>query len=113
MADDKNIPAPPEAENPAKLKSICISGTDMRWALGKQSTYTKLDGTSHVAKVVGMVLAKPPTPPGAQPNFQVQVHVQFDDGYTDIILCEDHLVVKSIEVSAIAVPKKTILVPKK
>ena len=116
MADGKNLPgpeAPPEAENQAKLKSICISGTELRWALGKMATYTKLDGTSHVSTVVGMVVVQSPAVPGAPSNFTVQVHIRFDDGYTDIIVCEDHLVVKAIEVSVLATPKKTILVPGK
>ncbi len=112
---DKNIPAPPlpEGVQQATLKSIRISGTDLKWTLGATASYTKADGESVIAKVTGMAVAAPPPKPDGTPNFSVQVHIMFDGGYTDIYIVEDHLVVKNIEVSVLAVPKKTLLVPKK
>lgn len=100
---------PPAVPN-AVLKCIYISGTTLMWVLGQNAQYTTKDGKKGISKVVGIAVAKPPPEPGTA-GFTVQVHVRFEDNYTDIIVCEDHLVVKSIEVSAIAVPQKTLLVP--
>ena len=113
MTDEKNIPGAPDGAQQVFLKSIRISGTDLMWFVGKAASYTKADGTTVSAKIQGMAVAQPPPKPDGTPNFSVQVHIQFDDGYTDIYIAEDHLVIRNIEVSVLAIPKKTLLVPKR
>lgn len=105
---------PPEgAVQQAFLKQVYISGTPLTFAVGQTCQYVTKDGTKKMGQVKGIGIVKPPSPEGAPPNFQVQVHVQYDD-YVDIIICEDHLVVKTIEVSALAVVKSPgLVVPKR
>lgn len=119
MAEKQTTEQPPVGEGQAVqqafLKTVYISGTPLVWTVGQSSQYVTRDGTKRVGQVKGIGIVKPPIPEGynGPPIFQVQVHIQYDD-YVDIIIAEDHLVVKVVEVSALAVvqaPK--LVVPKR
>ena len=112
MANEKNTPAAPlpQAANPTTLKSIAISGTDLCWRLGENSTYFVQEGEDIVKKVgavVGMGVMIPPVHlPNGQPNPDAgwaQVNIIYEDGYRDLFTCADHLVIKNLHVSAVAV----------
>lgn len=107
-----SIDLPPAAPR-ATLKCVYISGTPLMWVLGQNAQYTTKDGVKKLSTVSGIAVVKPPVAPGETPSFSVQVHIRFEDNYTDIIVCEDHLVVKAIEVGDLAIPQKTLLIPVK
>lgn len=111
MADEKNAPgAPPQAAQQATLKEIRISGTDLVWRLGESHKYRAQEGEDTVEKVsavIGMGVMIPPAHlPNGQPNPEAgwaQVNILYEDGYRDLFTCADHLVIKNLHISAIAV----------
>jgi len=110
-----NIPAPvPPAAQQATLKRVFISGTKLEWVLGSKQEYFKQTGDDVFTKeatIVGIAIVPPPPPPSGQyVNPEVQVHVMYDDGYRDLFVAADHLVVKNLQISAIAVVQKPQLV---
>jgi hypothetical protein len=104
----------PQAGTQARLKSIIISGTDLRWTLGEEHEYFEPDGDSAVRKVdvvVGLGFITPP--PNQYGQVERQITIVYASGYRDMFSCADHLVVGNYHVSEIAVvqgPK--LVVPK-
>lgn len=112
-----NTPAPPPAAQQASLKAIRISGTDIAWRLGESHAYLAQEGDDVVEResvIVGMGVMMPPAVlPNGQPNPEAgwaQVNIVYEDGYRDLFICADHLVVKNMHLSSIAVVQKPKLV---
>jgi len=102
--------APEQGIQQATLKEIRISGTELAWILGEQRNYLDSAGSLVNSKVIGFGLLVPPpvidTPNGPQANPEagfVHVHIVYEDGYKDVFIVADHLVVKNIHILPIAV----------
>lgn len=106
---DRNGPGVPQAAAQARLKAVYISGSDLRWVIGKNSKYIDGEGNECVGEVLGLgILQPPPNTKGFEPGF-VQVHVIYEN-YKDVFVLADHLVVKTLHVSEILVPEGPKLV---
>jgi hypothetical protein len=117
---EQNVPGPAAGQEvqQATLKSVSISGTALKFTLGENLTYVDGEGGKHSSKVAGFGLIEPPQfiknaagQDVQNPNYGfVQVHVLFEDGYKDIFIVADHLVVKNIHILPVAVVKGPKLV---
>lgn len=106
--------APQQVAQQATLKFITISGTGLSWTLGEQHDYLVQDGKD-VAKKVGLIVGMGivTAPPNQFGQVEKQVQIVYEDGYRDVFVCADHLVVTNLHVSPVAVvqgPK--LVVPK-
>jgi len=108
MGDNgKNAPGgaapPPTAASQTTLKSVVISGTNLRWTVGEEAPYLDAENQWQVGVVQGLAVVVPPPAQQAQDGgIYVQINIIYDD-YRDLYICADHLVLKNLHVSAIAV----------
>jgi hypothetical protein len=108
---------PPQGVSNTDLKSIVISGTNLRWTVGDEAPYLLPvieDDRKRYEWQVGIVLGlgiivPPPAQQQADGGIFCQINIFYED-YRDLYICADHLILKNLHVSAIAVPVRPGLV---
>lgn len=101
----------PQATQQTKLKSIVISGTNLRWTAGEEAPYLDAEAKWQIGIVMGLgIITPPPEQQAAEGGNYVQINIIYEH-YRDLYVAADHLVIKNLHVSELLVPVTQLAVP--